>query len=59
LAVETVPVPDSAIVVGEFVALLVTVTAPVRVPLAVGWKVTDTEHEAPAAIDVPQVFVCV
>ena len=40
------------------VALLVTVRLPVRVPEAVGRKLTLTVHEAPAAIDVPQVLVC-
>lgn len=29
-----------------------------RVPDAVGLNVTSTVQEAPAAIDVPQVFVC-
>src|SRR6202042_3190270 len=53
-----VPVPVSPTVNGLFVALLVTDTEPVRVPDAVGWNVTVTVHEAPAAIDVPQVFVC-
>ena len=52
------PVPDSATVVGLLVALLVTVSVPVRVPDAVGRKLTLTVQEAPAAIDVPQVLVC-
>ena len=39
-------------------ALLVTVSAPVRVPVAVGVKVTDALHEAPAASELPQVFDC-
>ena len=55
--VAPAPVPDSATVVGLFVALLVTVREPVRVPEAVGLKLTVTEHEPPAAIDVPQVLV--
>jgi hypothetical protein len=52
-----VPVPDSETVVGLFVALLVTVSDPVLVPVVVGRNVTDTEHEAPAAIELPQVLV--
>ena len=52
------PVPDSATVVGLFVALLVTVRLPVRVPDAVGVNVTLTVQEPPAAIDVPQLLVC-
>jgi len=38
--VAPAPVPDSATVVGLFVALLVIVSEPVRVPDAVGRKVT-------------------
>jgi hypothetical protein len=51
-------VPVRPTVVGEFVALLLTVSVPVRVPVTVGVKVTFTVHEAPAVIDVPQLFVC-
>ena len=39
-------------------ALFVTVTAPVRVPPAVGVKVTLIAQFAPAASDAPQLFVC-
>jgi hypothetical protein len=51
------PVPDKATVVGLFVALLTTESEPVRTPLAVGWNVTLTVHEPPAATLV-QLFVC-
>src|SRR5690242_8010711 len=34
------------------------VSEPVRVPDAVGRKLTFTVHDAPAAIDVPQVLLC-
>ncbi len=51
--------PDSPTVSVGFVALLETVSVPVRVPVALGWNVTLTEQFAPAAIDEPQVFVCV
>jgi ribosomal protein L11 len=40
------------------VALLDTVTVPVRVPVAVGRNVTVTVHAPPAAMEVPQVLVC-
>jgi hypothetical protein len=40
------------------VALLFTVSVPVRLPLTVGRNVTVAVHEAPAAIDVPHVLVC-
>ena len=53
------PVPDSATVNGLFVALPLTVSVPVRVPDAVGRKLTLTVHDAPAAIELPQVFVWV
>ncbi len=36
----------------------VTVTVPLRVPVAVGLKVTEIVQLAPAATLVPQVFVC-
>ncbi|MEU1162925.1 hypothetical protein ABZ372_20445 [Streptomyces sp. NPDC005921] len=51
------PVPVSATVVVPFDALLAMLRSPVRVPDAVGVKVTATVQEAPAAIDVPQVLV--
>lgn len=43
---ESVPAPCSAIIAGLFEALLVMVRLPVRVPCAVGLKVTPTVHEA-------------
>lgn len=36
----------------------VNVSVPLRVPVAVGEKVTETLQLAPAASEVPQVFVC-
>ena len=56
---EPAPVPVSATVAGLFDALLLIVRLPVRVPDAVGWNVTETVQFPPAAIDVPQVLVCV
>lgn len=56
---DDAPVPLNETVVGEFVALLVTVTEPVRVPVAVGVNVTLIVHDAPAAIELPQLFDCV
>lgn len=44
-----VPDPDSEIVVGELVALLVIVTLPERVPLVVGANATLKEVDCPAA----------
>src|SRR3954447_1862879 len=57
VGVVPAPVPDSATVAGLLVALLVIVSEPVRVPDAVGRKLTLTVQEAPAAIEVPQVLV--
>lgn len=37
--------------------LLVTVTAPVRVPKAVGWKLTEMLQELPLLIVAGQAFV--
>jgi len=54
-----VPVPLKAIVWGEPLALSAILTVPVRVPTAVGVKVTEIVHFAPAARLVPQLFVCV
>lgn len=51
------PVPVSETVCGLPAAPSVTLTLAVRVPLAVGVKVTLIEHEAPAATDDPQVLV--
>ena len=53
----TTPVPLRLTVLGLLGALLVIVTAPVRVPVAVGVKVTLIVQSAPAASVVPQVVV--
>src|SRR3954471_24288959 len=49
LVVVPMPLPDSEIAVGLLLALLVIVTAPVRVPAVVGVNRTVTAHEAPTA----------
>ena len=54
--VEAVPVPVSADVCGEPLALSAIVSVPVRVPVAVGVKVTEIVHFAPAATLAPQVL---
>lgn len=51
------PVPLSAMLCGLPVALLVTVTLPVRAPLAVGLKVTLMVQNPPAPSPVPQLWV--
>ena len=51
------PVPESATVSGEVLALSVIAIAPVRLPAAVGVKVTEMAQLAPAARLVPHVFV--
>src|SRR5258706_15082825 len=53
-----VPVPVRLAVCGLPAALSVTVIVPVRVPAAVGVKVTLMVQFAPAATEVPQVLVC-
>jgi len=53
------PVPVRPMVSVGLVALLLTVSEPVRVPVAVGRKVTETVQEAPAAMELPQVLACV
>ena len=53
-----VPVPVRLTVCGLPVALSVRVTAAVRVPLAVGVKVTLIVQLAPAATELPHVLVC-
>jgi hypothetical protein len=58
LVFDVAPVPVNEMVVGLFAALLVTVTDPVRVPLAVGLNVTLIVQLAPAARLDPHVFVC-
>lgn len=51
------PVPDSETVWGLFEAESVSVKVPVRVPAAVGVKVTLTVQLAPAARLLPQLLV--
>ena len=46
--VDEAPVPESAIVVGEFVALLVTVTLPLALPAVVGSNTTENDVLCPA-----------
>src|SRR5436305_136269 len=53
-----VPAPESVTLCGLPAALSVIVTAPVRVPVAVGVNVRLMAQFAPAASDVPQVVVC-
>ena len=45
---DCTPVPLSAIVAGELVALLITDTAPLKLPLAVGANATLNEVDCPA-----------
>lgn len=52
-----VPVPLRATVCGLPVALSVTETVPLVVPVMVGAKLTLMVHELPAATLVPQLFV--
>jgi hypothetical protein len=52
------PFPVNATVCGLLLALSVTVSAPERVPRAIGVNVTLMVQFAPAAKDVPHVFVC-
>src|SRR5437016_14500472 len=52
------PVPVMLMVCGLPAMLSVIVTAPVRMPVAVGVNVTLMVQLAPAATDVPQVLVC-
>jgi hypothetical protein len=53
-----VPVPVRLAVWGLLVASSVTVNVPLRVPVAVGAKVTLMMQLVPAATLVPQLFVC-
>ena len=46
--VDEAPVPESAIVVGEFVALLVMVTLPLALPAAVGSNTAENDVLCPA-----------
>lgn len=52
------PVPVSATVWGEFVALSAKLREALDAPAAVGLKVTEMVQEELAASDDPQVFVC-
>ena len=54
---ELTPVPLSAIVCGEPLALSATVRVPVRVPAAVGVNLTEMEQLPPEATLDPHVFV--
>ena len=53
-----VPIPLSVTFCGLPVALSVTDSVPVRFPICVGLKVTLTVQLAPAASELPQVWVC-
>src|SRR5256712_43561 len=55
---SNVPVPDTAAVWGLLPALSVAVNVALRVPAAVGVKVTSIEQLAPAARLTPQLLVC-
>src|SRR5437867_6271041 len=52
-----VPVPVRLAVCGLFVALSVTVSVPLRVPVAAGVNVTLIVHVTPAATELPQLLV--
>jgi len=54
---EGVPVPESATAWGLFLALSVIESVPERVPMVVGVKVTLIVQLAPAATEVPHVFI--
>lgn len=54
---EEVPVPVRLMVCGLLLALSVMVTVPVRVPVAVGWKVTLMVQLPPAVTEPPQLLV--
>lgn len=56
--VGATPVPVIETVCGDPLILSEIVTVPVRLPVAVGLKVTETVQAAPPAMLVPQVFVC-
>jgi hypothetical protein len=51
------PVPVKVALCGEFDALSVTTTVPVRVPVTMGVKAMLMVHVPPAATDVPQLLV--
>jgi hypothetical protein len=52
------PVPDSVTFCGLPAALSLTLSAAVRVPVIVGWKVILIVQLAPATSELPQVCVC-
>jgi hypothetical protein len=54
----TTPLPVNDTLCGLLFALSVIVRVPVRLPVVVGEKVTLIAQFAPAASDVPHVFVC-
>src|SRR5581483_2175306 len=58
LTAGAVPVPVRPIDCGLPVALSLMVTVPVRAPVAAGAKVTLIVQLAPAATELPQVWVC-
>ena len=51
------PVPNNGTTCGLPVALSVMLIVPRMEPVAVGVKVTPIEHDAPALIPVPHVFI--
>src|SRR5437870_168925 len=57
-SLAVVPIPLSVTFCGLPAALSLMLTAAVRVPLAVGLKVTLIPQLAPAANELPQVWVC-
>lgn len=54
-ATACVPVPESEMLIGEFVALLVTVTVPDTVTADVGVNITPSVADCPAPIVCPAV----
>ena len=53
-----IPVPDSEAGGIATLALLFTVSVPVRAPPAVGWNVTLIVQEVPTSNELPQLLVC-
>lgn len=58
LAAGAMPVPVSEMALGLVAALELMVTAPVRVPVAVGVNVTVIVQLVPPASDAGQLLVC-
>jgi hypothetical protein len=58
LTADVIPVPATLTLWGLWETLSVTVTCAVRVPDAVGWKVTVIVQLAPAAMVDPQLLLC-